>query len=117
MTPIVEVDIPLNFSEIDEKFVRILEQMAPFGPKNMTPVFVAENVRLKGEPRILKEKHLKMTLCQEGSLNFDAIGFGMVEDFYEKLKIAETFNLCFQVEFNEFRGEKKIQLMIKDLKF
>jgi single-stranded-DNA-specific exonuclease len=117
MTPIVEVDIPLSFKEIDEKFVRILEQMAPFGPKNMTPVFVAEKVMLKGDPRILKEKHLKMTVYQEGSLNFDAIAFGMAEDFYDQLSKAASFSLCFQAEFNEFRGEKKIQLMIKDIKF
>lgn len=117
LTPIIKVDIPLNFSEVDDKFLRILEQMAPFGPKNMTPVFVAENVKLKGEPRILKEKHLKMLVYQEGSPYFDAIGFGIVDDFYEKLKTDETFKLCYQLEFNEFRGEKKIQLMVKDIKF
>jgi single-stranded-DNA-specific exonuclease len=93
-----------------------MNQMAPFGPKNMTPVFIAENVKLKGEPRILKEKHLKMTVHQAGSQYFDAIGFGMVDDFFEKLKICETFSLCYQVEINEFRGEKKIQLMVKDIK-
>ncbi len=116
-SPIITVDIPLNFNEIDEKLVRILEQMAPFGPKNMTPIFVAEKVKLKYEPRILKEKHLKMTVFQEGSAHFDAIGFGMVDDFYEHLKKVEEFSICYQVEFNEFRGEKKIQLMIKDIKF
>jgi single-stranded-DNA-specific exonuclease len=116
-SPIITIDIPLNFNEIDDKFVRILEQMAPFGPKNMTPIFVANKVMLKREPRILKEKHLKMLVFQEGSLYFDAIGFGLVDDFYEKLKTAESFNLCYQVEFNEFRGEKKIQLMVKDIKF
>jgi single-stranded-DNA-specific exonuclease len=115
--PVIIVDIPLNFNEIDDKFVRILEQMAPFGPKNMTPIFVVEKVKLKNEPRILKEKHLKMTVFQEGSQYFDAIGFGMVDDYYEKLKTVEHFSLCYQVEFNEFRGEKKIQLMVKDIKF
>ena len=117
LKPVINIDIPLDFVEIDPKFVRILEQMAPFGPKNMTPVFVAKNVRLKGEPRILKEKHLKMTVFQEGSHHLDAIGFGMVDDFYENLKTALSFDLCYQVEFNEFRGEKKMQLMIKDIKF
>jgi single-stranded-DNA-specific exonuclease len=115
--PVIIIDIPLNFNEIDDKFVRILEQMAPFGPKNMTPIFVVEKVKLKNEPRILKEKHLKMTVFQEGSQYFDAIGFGMVDDYYEKLKTVEHFSLCYQVEFNEFRGEKKIQLMVKDIKF
>ncbi len=117
LTPKISIDIPLDFNQIDDKFVRILEQMAPFGPKNMTPVFVTENVLIKGEPRILKEKHLKMNVFQENSAHFDAIGFGMVDDFYQILKQTNTFKLSFQVEFNEFRGEKKIQLMIKDIKF
>lgn len=115
--PILKVDIPLDFKEIDQKFVRILEQMAPFGPQNMTPIFVAEKVKIKGEPRILKEKHLKMLVYQEGSHYFEAIGFGLVDDYYERLKNAEHFSLCYQVEFNEFRGEKNIQLMVKDIKF
>jgi single-stranded-DNA-specific exonuclease len=117
LSPIIKVDLMLNFAEINDKFVRIMEQMAPFGPKNMTPVFVAENVMIKGEPRILKEKHLKMTVYQQNGQVFDAIGFGMVDDFYKTLQTAENFKLCFQIEFNEFRGEKKIQLMIKDIKF
>ncbi len=117
LSPIISVDLPIHFTEIDDKFVRILNQLAPLGPKNMTPVFVAEKVKLKGEPRILKEKHLKLTVYQEGSHYFDAIGFGLVEDFYEKLKAYDHFSLCFQIEINEFRGEKKIQFMIKDIKF
>jgi single-stranded-DNA-specific exonuclease len=117
LTPIINVDIPLKFKEIDEKFVRILEQMAPFGPQNMTPIFTATHVKLKGGVRIMKEKHLKLLVYQEGSHYFEAVGFGMVEDFYENLQKVDIFSLCFQVEFNEFRGEKTIQLMIKDIKF
>jgi single-stranded-DNA-specific exonuclease len=117
LSPLIKVDLALNFNEIDDKFVRILEQMAPFGPQNMTPVFVAENVKLKAPPRILKEKHFKISVFQSDSPSFDAIGFGMVDDFYASIQKVDSFSLCFQVEFNEFRGEKKIQLMIKDIKF
>lgn len=116
LIPVVNVDYVLNFKEIDDKFVRILEQMAPFGPENMTPTFMAENVLIKGEPRLLKEKHLKLTVYQEGSNYFDAIAFGMGDEFYETLRERPVIKLCFQVEFNEFRGEKNIQLMVKDIK-
>jgi single-stranded-DNA-specific exonuclease len=116
LIPSVGIDMELDLHKIDPKFVRILEQMAPFGPQNMAPIFMAQNVKLHNPPRILKEKHLKLTVYQEGSQYFDAIGFGMVPDFYETLTKAETFSLCYQVEFNEFRGEKSIQLLIKDIK-
>jgi single-stranded-DNA-specific exonuclease len=116
-TPIIKVDLPLNFTDLDDKFVRIMNQMAPFGPKNMTPIFVAHHIKLHGQPRILKEKHLKLSVYQTGSHRFDAIGFGLADDFYDGLTKSDDFSLCFQVEINEFRGEKKIQLMIKDIKF
>ena len=116
LIPVVEIDMELNLHDIDDKFVRIMNQMAPFGPQNMMPVFMAKGLKLKNEPRILKEKHLKLSVYQPGSKYFDAIGFGMVDDFYEKLTKATSFDLCFQVDFNEFRGEKTIQLMIKDIK-
>jgi single-stranded-DNA-specific exonuclease len=116
MFPIINIDLPLQFVDLDDKFVRIMNQMAPFGPKNMTPIFVAHHVKLHGQPRILKEKHLKLSVYQQGSARYDAIGFGMVEDFYDALTKSDDFSLCFQIEINEFRGEKKIQLMIKDIK-
>jgi single-stranded-DNA-specific exonuclease len=116
LKPVINIDLPLHLSEIDDKFVRVLHQMAPFGPQNMTPNFVAENVKIKGNPRILKEKHLKLEVYQDESPTFGAIGFGMVEEFYDMLVANPICKICFQIEFNEFRGVKNIQLMIKDIK-
>ena len=115
LSPMITIDMKLPLGQITEKFFKILEQMQPFGPQNMTPTFVAENVQLKGNPRILKEKHLKLDVFQEGSAVFGAIGFGMA-DFYEPLLAGQSFDICYQIEVNEFRGERNLQLMLKDIK-
>lgn len=50
LIPEISVDLEMNFSDFDEKFMRILKQFEPFGPENMTPVFV--------------EKYYRFRLCQ-----------------------------------------------------
>jgi single-stranded-DNA-specific exonuclease len=115
LSPVIEVDMKIPLSQINEKFYRIMTQMAPFGPQNMTPAFVSERVQLRGYPRILKEKHLKLDVFQEGSAVFSAIGFGMAP-FYEPLMAGLPFDLCYHIEINEYRGERNLQLHLKDIK-
>jgi single-stranded-DNA-specific exonuclease len=117
LTPMISVDMKLPLAEISAKFHRVMEQMSPFGPKNMTPVFVSENVFLHGNPIKMKEKHLKINVFQEGSSAYTCVGFGMVEDFYGDLKEGKPFSICYTIEINEWQGNKSFQLMLKDIKF
>ena len=116
MTPQIEVDLKINLASIDYKFYNVMKQMAPFGPKNMQPVFVSENVYDTGNARLLKEQHLKLTVCQEDGWSMEAIGFGMV-DHYERIVAGEKFHLCYHLVENDFNGKKSLQLMIKDIKY
>lgn len=118
LVPKINIDIKLDLSEISPKFYRIMKQMAPFGPQNMQPIFVSENLLLASEPRILKEKHLKLEILDEetGSI-YSAIGFGMVEDHYKKLKDGQRFKMAYSIEENTFRDRTSLQLFIRDIKF
>lgn len=116
LTPQIDIDMKLPLTTISDKFFSILSQMGPFGPQNMTPVFVAEQVYVYGTPRILKEKHLKMDVRQQGGGVFPCIGFGLAH-FYEPLLEGKPFDLCYQIEMNEFQGRRNLQLHIKDIKF
>lgn len=115
LIPSINIDTEIDLSTISKGFYNILSQMAPFGPKNMTPVFVAKNVFDTGNSRVLKNEHLKLEIRQEGSLPVQAIAFGMAA-FYEQIKHGDKFDICFTVEINTFRGESNIQLMVKDIK-
>jgi single-stranded-DNA-specific exonuclease len=118
LIPKINIDINIDLSEISPKFYRIMKQMAPFGPQNMQPIFVSENLTLAAEPRILKEKHLKLEILDEdtGSI-FSAIGFGMVDDFYQGLKAGNKFNMAYSLEENTFRDKTTLQLFVRDIKF
>lgn len=117
LSPLIEIDLALPLSAITDKFHRIMSQMSPFGPQNMTPVFVSHKVKLYGAPIKMKEKHLKFQAFQEGSAAFTCVGFGMVEDFFDKLLEVQTCSICYTIEINEWQGKKSFQLMLKDIKF
>ncbi|MBL6446069.1 single-stranded-DNA-specific exonuclease RecJ [Fulvivirga sp. 29W222] len=117
LTPLVNIDSEITFNRITPKFFNVINQMEPFGPENLCPVFLAENISVAGSLRLIKNKHLKFIAQQEGSTNrLEAIGFNLGE--YEKrIKNGEKFRMAFSIEENNYMGYQSIQLNIKDIKF
>ncbi|MBU2914798.1 single-stranded-DNA-specific exonuclease RecJ [Reichenbachiella agariperforans] len=109
----IVIDAEIKLDQITTKFYSILNQMGPFGPGNMQPVFISRNIRLKSDARLLKEKHLKLAVYQEDSQVFDAIGFGMND---HQDTVSQSFDMVYTIEENNFRGNTSLQLMIKDLR-
>lgn len=116
--PVIHVDLEISLEELTARFQRIMKQMAPFGPQNMQPVFASHHLRVASEPRVLKEKHLRMDVVQEGSgVVFPAIGFGLAEPFYEEIRSGKPFSMVYSLEENTFRDRTTLQLFIRDIKF
>ncbi|SMG27676.1 exonuclease RecJ [Marivirga sericea] len=116
LTAKVHIDSYIEIDQITEKFYTILSQMDPFGPGNMQPVFAAKDLKILGEPLILKEKHLKLTVKNKnGNQKITAIGFGMAE--YKALIMnSNDFELAFTIQENHFNGVKSLQLYLKDIR-
>lgn len=115
----VDIDAKLQLSEINTKLVRILKQFEPFGPHNMTPVFVSENVFDAGTSRVVgkNSEHLKLDLYETNSSHkrFSAIAFSQANKF-EIVESGVPFDICYSIVENEFRGRTSIQLLIRDIK-
>jgi single-stranded-DNA-specific exonuclease len=94
--------------------LNIINQMAPFGPGNMIPVFRSDNLHSNGTARVLKDKHLKMMVHQQG-YGLDSIGFGMSHHIHE-VSNKQTFQACYCIEENTFNGRTTLQLKLKDIK-
>lgn len=110
---IIEDEILLN--NIDAKFFRILNQFAPFGPQNMSPVFLSKNVTSYGYGSVVGNNHLKMTIRQPNSALFDCIAFGL-GDYLEHINLGKPFDVCYTIEQNVWKERKNIQLNIKGIK-
>ncbi|SDG80243.1 single-stranded-DNA-specific exonuclease RecJ [Psychroflexus sediminis] len=116
LTPEIPYDTEIQFEEITPKFIRILKQFAPFGPRNMKPTFVSKNVSTTGFVKALGEDglHLKANLVQKGMV-ITAIGFGL-GDKKEIMDSKEAFDIIFTLEENEWNGTVSLQLNLKDLR-
>ena len=117
LTPEVSIDAEINLSDINPKLLRILRQFEPFGPENMTPVFLTKNVYDTGYPKQLgsENEHLRLFVKQDDSEGFGTIGFGLGK----KIEIARNrnvFDLVYSIEENEWNGNTTIQLQMRDLK-
>ena len=111
------IESKINFDEITPKFFRILKQFEPFGPGNKAPLFLTENLELKGKPYELgKEKeHIKMNLKQGISDQFSSIGFWLANKF-QSIENKSNFSAVYSIEENNWKDRTTIQLNLKDFK-
>jgi single-stranded-DNA-specific exonuclease len=117
LIPEISVDLEMNFSDLDEKFMRILKQFEPFGPENMTPIFMSKNVIDSGYAKTLGNdaEHLKAFVKQNNSPNFNAIGFGLGAKI-DVVKNRNPFEAVYVLEENEWNGTVSLQLQLRDVR-
>ena len=107
------VDCELRFSEMDSNLWSELKRLEPCGIGNPKPTFSARELTLLAPPRILKERHLKIQLGQDGT-TMEALGWRMAGRA-EELQPGSRMDLAFRVEENLFRNIRSLQLNIQDI--
>jgi len=117
LTPEISIDAEINLEDITPKLTRILQQFEPFGPQNMTPVFLTKNVKDTGYAQKLgaEEEHLKLFVRQNNSEGIPAIGFGLGNKM-ELTANKKPFEAVYCIDENEWNGKTSIQLRLKDIK-
>lgn len=114
--PTIFIDSEVNLSEIKPKFIRILEQIAPFGPNNMRPVFLTKNVNIFSFPRVVGNNHLIMKLKQPGSPVFDAVGYDMGDAINTFENLNDNVDIVFSIETVNKEGYFIPQIRLKDIR-
>ena len=115
LIPEVRVDCEIKLKYLNEKFYKILKQMAPFGPANMRPVFRVNNVYDTGHSSIVGKDHLKLNIKQADSFVYKGIAYGLASK-YSLVSSGEPFDIVFTLEENEFRNTNTLQFNVKDVK-
>lgn len=117
LIPHLDIDQVISIDVVTSKFHEILKQMAPFGPANLQPIFVSENLFVTNRPRILKEDHLKFYVHQEGlDTVIETIGFGLAQ-YFELINSGMRFKMAYAIEENNYLDQNSIQFIAKDIKF
>ncbi|WP_375238344.1 single-stranded-DNA-specific exonuclease RecJ [Aurantibacter sp.] len=118
LLPEIKVDANLQLDQVNDKLMRILKQFSPFGPGNMSPIFMSENLQDTGYGKCVGEddKHLRITVKQQNNNNkLVCIGFGL-GDKLPLIKNKNTFKSVFSVDENEWKGNISLQLKLRDIK-
>ena len=119
LTPLLDIDAVITFSQITSEFVATLRRFNPFGPGNQKPVFCTRGVMDFGTSKLVGKnlEHIKLELVDDTSGKvFNGIAFNMAQHF-EHIHARKPFDICYTIEDNKHQGTSgSIQLLIKEIR-
>lgn len=111
LLPTLEIDAELRLRDMTSDFLEQFKLMEPFGMANPEPVFICREVYPKLPGRVMKEKHLRVSLMQDG-IQQDAI--------YFNAPLANLppppWNVAVRLQRNFFRGNESWQFTIEGIR-
>jgi len=115
LIPEITVDCEISPDDISIETAYQLKSLEPFGIENPSPVLIYRNVKIISFRQIGKDnKHLKLVIEKEDS-QVECIGFNFGE-YGNKLMFGDIINIVVSIEINNFMGNEKVQLNIKEIK-
>ncbi len=115
LTPRLRVDCGLDLAAITPAVMDGLRAMEPFGAGNPRPVFHAGPVELANVPRVMKSRHLSMTLRQNRRL-FRAVAWRMGDRAEFVTRHGSALDVAFNLTENHYRGERTVELSVADIR-
>jgi single-stranded-DNA-specific exonuclease len=115
LIPTLSVDATVQLKDLSAEVFAALQKIQPHGYANPTPVFVSRNLSVIDARTVgADNSHLKLKVG-EGQLIWDAIAFRFGA-YAARLQRGARINLAYTFEENEWNGEKRFQLNVKDIK-
>jgi len=117
LTPELSIDLVMPLRVVNKRFMRIVKQMAPFGPGNRTPVFMTQQLKDSGYAKCVGQTnaHLRLTAVQPDSAQVVAIGFNM-GDKLPLVTNQKLFDAVYSIDENHWNGQVSVQLKLKDIR-
>ena len=110
--PLLQLDAELTLASITDDFMAQLARLEPHGMANPTPVFGAGGAELAADPKVLKERHLKLRLRQ-GEASFEAVAWRMGE-LEPSMRRGRLVDAAYSVEADDYWGGWRLNL--KDIR-
>lgn len=114
----ISIDRELAANEINLSLLENLKQLEPFGAAWRKPVFMTKGLRVISEPRVMKERHLKIYCAGTGGARLEAVWWGGAETLNHAhaatIERADEIELCYTLEANDWQGERRLQMNVSD---
>jgi single-stranded-DNA-specific exonuclease len=114
--PTLHVDAELPAGALTLELARELERLEPYGAQWPCPVFVTRNLRVVQEPRVMKERHLKLYVLGDDGRAHEAVWWGGAESATATPRAGARIELAYELEINSWRGEQRLQLNVRDIR-
>ena len=113
----LDIDLELDFHDINKRLLNELKRLAPHGPGNAKPLFITRNVYDYGTSKVVgrHQEHIKLELVDSKSaVVMNGIAFGQ-SAAARYIKSKRSFDIVYTIEENTYkRGE--VQLQIEDIR-
>ncbi|MCL4869618.1 MAG: single-stranded-DNA-specific exonuclease RecJ [Anaerolineae bacterium] len=114
LTPSLTVDMELELDQIDYALYTHLQSLEPTGYANATPVFMSRNVPVQSHRAVgADQSHLQMAVGVAGRTVLPCIAF---RQGAWAGHLPERVDLVYTIGINEFRGQRKLQLQVQDIR-
>jgi single-stranded-DNA-specific exonuclease len=113
LRPVIVADVELGLSDLRPELLQHLELLEPCGYGNPQVNLVSRGLQVRDARIVGKEaRHLKLTVT-DGHIVYDAIAFGHGEWLQD---MPKRVDLLYRFEANEFNGQSRLQLNVRDIK-
>ncbi len=113
----LDIDMELDFQQVNKRLLNELKRLAPHGPGNSKPLFITRNVFDYGTSKVVgrHQEHIKLELVDSKSaVVMNGIAFGQ-SAAARYIKSKRSFDIVYTIEENTYkRGE--VQLQIEDIR-
>jgi single-stranded-DNA-specific exonuclease len=123
MSPTLDIDTEIDLEDVNWELYDVLDKFKPFGQVNEKPKYLARNLTITSlEPVGKDKKHLRIMVKHNTPKIRKTIGWSLCNtngnsvNWCNELKVGDKIDMIFEMDINEWNGNREIQLTIKDLK-
>ena len=131
--PVVHIDMEMPLRYADENMADLLETLEPYGTGNPKPLFAKRGVKMRRILWMGKQKKAMRILVWDDGAEYECVSFrtqdlaqrmeeGYGKGIWHRLDQGEVLSegvlvdICYQVGWNWYRGNKKLQRIITNIR-
>lgn len=116
--PKIWIDVPMPFEYVNEKIVRELKDLEPFGQGNEKPLFAQKSLVIRNARVLGKNRNVvKLNLVTETGQPVDGLLFADGDRFLEEQAGRNMIDMIYYPDVNEYNGTRTLQAVIRNYKF